>query len=487
MPIFNGTAGPDTLNGTSGDDEINGLGGDDVLNGLGGIDLLNGGDDNDFLYGGNANDILNGGSGNDNLDGQAGADAMTGGAGNDVYFVDNAGDTFIELAGGGIDSVYTQVDLTLAEGAEIEVVASQFNDVDITGNSSENTIYGRGDIFGLGGNDVLIALSMNHIVNGGQGNDYLSSLFGPNTLIGGVGDDIYLIGDEISTVVEAAGEGRDVVYVAGTYTLAAGVEVEVLSAANALGGGVRLIGNEFSHELYGSAGADELTGGVGNDILISFDGPDELRGGDGNDQLFAGEGADRMFGGIGNDIYHVDNSGDTVTEAAAAGRDVVYSSVNFALADGNEIEVLSTASQSGAARIDLSGNNLANDIYGNNGINYLNGGLGNDYLYGFGGVDRFIFDSTLGAGNVDTIGDFQSGVDVFQLAFDLFRGNNFGTLAASSFVTGSAAADADDRIIYNSATGAILYDADGTGATAAVQFAIVTPGITLVASDFITI
>jgi Ca2+-binding RTX toxin-like protein len=49
-----------------------------------------------------------------------------------------------------------------------------------------------------------------------------------------------------------------------------------------------------------------------------------------------------------------------------------------------------------------------------------------------------------------------------------------GALAAGAFKAGAAATDADDRIIFNNATGALLYDADGVGGTAAVQFATLT-------------
>ncbi|HYI47238.1 MAG TPA: hypothetical protein VEX35_02125, partial [Allosphingosinicella sp.] len=62
-----------------------------------------------------------------------------------------------------------------------------------------------------------------------------------------------------------------------------------------------------------------------------------------------------------------------------------------------------------------------------------------------------------------------------------------GSLPAGAFVTGSAAGDADDRIIYNGATGQLYFDADGNGAGAAVQFATLSPGLALTGSDFFVI
>jgi len=63
-------------------------------------------------------------------------------------------------------------------------------------------------------------------------------------------------------------------------------------------------------------------------------------------------------------------------------------------------------------------------------------------------------------------------------------------LTASAFVYGTAAADASDRIIFNEATGALVYDRDGTGSAAAVQFATLDPAGfsgTLTAANFLIV
>ncbi len=211
-------------------------------------------------------------------------------------------------------------------------------------------------------------------------------------------------------------------------------------------------------------------------------------GNDGNNVLNGNAGADTLVGRLGNDWYFVDDAADAVYEAAGQGNDRVFASVSYTLAAGAEVEFLTTDSNSGTGAIDLTGNELANTIFGNAGSNVLDGRGGNDSLVGLGGADTYAFTTALGAGNVDVLFGFEHGVDRIALDDAIFTAiGGPGALSANAFVTGAAAADADDRIVYNAATGQLFYDADGNGAGAAVQFATMSPGLTLTASDFMVI
>jgi len=262
-------------------------------------------------------------------------------------------------------------------------------------------------------------------------------------------------------VLEAAGGGSDRVFTSASYVLGAGVQVETLSTTNDAGTDpFSLKGNEFVNLVIGNAGANTLNGAAG---------------------------ADTLSGLGGNDLYYVDNAGDVVIEAAGGGSDRVLASVSYALGAGVEVEILSTTNNAGTGAIDLTGNELVNTVAGNDGANVLDGKGGSDTLSGLGGADAFRFTSALGAGNVDTITGYSVADDVIHIDDAVFTGLAAGALAAGAFNTGAAATDADDRIIYNSATGALLFDADGNGAGAAVQFAMLSTGLAMTASEFLVI
>ncbi len=685
------TAGPDVLDGTPNADTIDGLAGNDLIHGLGDNDVLYGGADNDQLFGDDGNDTLDGGTGSDRLeggtgddfyyvdsaadlvveaagqgndrvfasasytlaagasvellttdfnagtnainltgneldntiygndganilDGGAGIDTLVGRLGDDFYYVDNAGDVVIETAGQGNDRIFAGASYTLAAGLSVELFTTDFNPgtaaINLTGNELANVIYGNDGtniLDGAGGADVLVGrsgddfyyvdnatdlvletagqgndrvfasvsytlaagqavellttdfnpgtaainLSGNELANtifGNDGANILDGRAGADTLVGRLGDDWYFIDNVGDAIVESAGQGNDRVFAGVSYTLAAGVSVELLTTDfNAGTGAINLTGNELANTIFGNDGANILNGGGGADTLVGRLGDDVYfvdnagdtiieTAGQGNDRVSASlsyalaagvdvetlgtdfspgtaainltgnelanriegnngsnildgrGGADTLVGSGGDDFYHVDNGGDVVVEGASEGSDRIFAAVSYTLGAGSSVELLTTDFNAGTGAINLTGNELANTIYGNDGANVLDGKAGNDLLIGFAGADSFAFTTALGANNVDTIIDFVSGSDKLQLDDAIFTQLGApGALNANAFATGSAAGDADDRIIYNSATGQLFYDADGNGVGAAVLFATLNGHPALAASDILVI
>ncbi|MBA2771347.1 MAG: calcium-binding protein [Sphingomonas sp.] len=242
------------------------------------------------------------------------------------------------------------------------------------------------------------------------------------------------------------------------------------------------------------------TGNALNNVITGNGAANTLAGGAGNDILNGGLGADTLVGGTGNDIYVVENVGDVVTEAAREGIDLVKSSLSYTLGDNVErLTLIGTGAISGtgnALHNTITGNGAANEIrgergndrlFGGGGADDIYGGLGNDRLTGGAGADDFYFDSAPNsASNFDRILDFTPADDTIQLDLSVFTGlAGAGALAAGAFRLGTAAGDANDRIIYDSATGKIFYDADGNAAGAQVLFAQVTAGTALTNVDFV--
>jgi serralysin len=126
-------------------------------------------------------------------------------------------------------------------------------------------------------------------------------------------------------------------------------------------------------------------------------------------------------------------------------------------------------------------------LRGGDGSDILSGGLGDDRLAGEAGNDIFFFDAELGRANADGILDFSSADDIIHLDGAIFSGMEAGSLEAGAFTLGDAAADQDDRIIYDEGCGGVFYDADGAGGAAAVLFATLSGGPALVAGDFFVV
>jgi Ca2+-binding RTX toxin-like protein len=144
----------------------------------------------------------------------------------------------------------------------------------------------------------------------------------------------------------------------------------------------------------------------------------------------------------------------------------------------------------------LSGGSGNDALLGGAGDDTLAGGTGANRLSGEAGSDVFLFDTAPDAANRTTLTDFVHQLDELHLdddVFSAFDAGQSGALAASAFRSGAganAAADADDRIVYNTTSGALYYDADGTGtARAAVQFAVLgtTAHPVLTAADFVIV
>jgi serralysin len=366
---------------------------------------------------------------------------MTGFAGDDVYRVDNAGDQVIEVIGGGTDAVEATASWAMAAGMEIETLRAAnragTGAIDLTGNAFNNALLGN-----AGANTL----------DGGGGADVLT---------GYEGNDIFGVDDAGDRVVERVRGGYDTVYASVSWALGSGQEVEVLSTSSwTRTTAIDLTGNEFANRLFGNAGSNFLDGGAG---------------------------ADTMTGFAGNDFYNVDDLGDVVVEAAGGGYDTVYVSTSWTLSENAAVEVISAANWRGTAPLAITGNNVANQLFGNAGANTLNGGGGNDLLTGFGGADRFVFATVLSAGNVDTVTDFETGTDRIVLDRSVFSGLLTGTLSADAFRTGPVAIDADDRILYDPQSGALLFDADGAGGLDAVVFATLQGAATLTPGDVVVI
>lgn len=199
---------------------------------------------------------------------------------------------------------------------------------------------------------------------------------------------------------------------------------------------------EEGETAYWLEGNDRLDGSAYDDVLSGFAGNDSVYGNSGNDQLYGWQGNDYLDGGAGFDTL-VGGLGDDELSGALKG-DVIYG---------------------------MEGNDL---LRGGNGLDSLDGGVGNDILFGALGTDTltggqgndvFKFTSALdGQINIDTLTDYTVGTDQIQLSASIF--SVFANQVGQSV-------GLNEYLTYNQGTGALMYDADGSGGAPALQFATI--------------
>ncbi len=456
--------GNDVLTGDGLANVLEGNGGNDRLDGAGGNDVLSGSDGSDVLKGGLGDDRLDGGADNDLLDGATGNDMLVGGSGTDTvdYYATGTGVAVNLQLLGAQNTVGAGTD-TL-NGIENINGSASGNDT-LTGDNLDNVLRG------YGGNDVLRGNGGNDLLDGRDGNDTFIAHLGNDTVEGGAGSD--------NVDYSFALSGVTVMLATGTRDNSAGLgySTEFDPAPGYTIGPVSVTG-----QATGGAGNDKLfdienaRGSAFNDILIGSSGANVLNG---------LAGVDRMIGDDGNDTYYVDNKDDVIVEANAdviGGTDVVYSSASYTLSANVE-----TLRVNATTDINATGNDIGNLIVGGTGRNVLNGMGGNDTLTGGAGVDIFAFTTAPNAtANVDRITDFVVADDTISLENAVFtKLTATGTLSGAYFRIGPAALDSNDYILYDSATGALSYDADGNGAGQAVRIAVLGTNLALTTADFL--
>lgn len=349
---------------------------------------------------------------------------------------------------GSTDTIQSSVSYTLPDGIENIVLTGSAN-INATGNELDNQLTGN------------------------KGKNILDGGLGADRMIGGLGNDTYIVDNACDLVSEDSNAGTDLVKVnstevGGSYTLTANVENAQLINNVAF----NLTGNSLANTLKGNAAANVLDGGDGIDTLI---------GGAGDDTYVV----DLKISGLPQDFI-LDTSGSDSLVLRGTSNNTI--NVTWTLSTAENID----ASATGNSKLYFGGNAANNIMIGNNarnlmqgyagddtlsgggGDDILAGGSGNDILTGGEGNDEFVFVAPLSATNIDTINDFDTVSEYIYLAKNIFsKFKHPGKPTAGNVVAGDQvqAQDADDYLLFDTATGALYYDPDGNGSKAAMQFA----------------
>jgi hypothetical protein len=283
-----------------------------------------------------------------------------------------------------------------------------------------------------------------------SGPDYQA--LGPQTLVFAPGETVKVV--RVAIVDNAVAEGSET------------LNFNLFNAVNATIGNSTVVGTIIDDDSP-VPGVVNIPGTPGPDILNGTRFADSLTGLDGNDVLNGGGDNDTMAGGLGNDFYIVEQAGDVVVEAAAAGRDRVASYLpSYTLTANVEDLVLAGGALNG------TGNARPNVLQGNSLDNVLNGGANADTLIGELGNDTY---------TVDNVGDVVTenpggGIDTVRSSISYTLGANLENLTLIGAAASNGTGNGGDNLIIGNAANNVL---DGAGGTDTVSYAGTAGAVTV--------
>lgn len=393
VSLAGGSNGWSITNSSATGTSLTGSANNDTITGGAGNDIIIAGAGNDLITGGKGNDSISAGAGNDTIIGFDGADTVDGGAGSNTLQV-------VGIPSGlasALDSDISNIQIVQATGAATIDLHTQTEGFTILGSS---------------GNDKITSSQGSNIITGGAGNDTFTIGAGSSSINDlGNGKDVLVIGSGATAIAQLYGDWAATVASSNSSSLANAqlndvgnhnVDLHLISAGTA---GFEIIGdssNSTGATLIGSALADSILGGGGNDTIVGFTSGDSVDGGAGLNTLnVSGSQLSAATDGQLNNIQIVQ-----VSTTAAATIDLSSQSEGFSIIGNTGKDTIT-----GGAGADSINGGAGNDsINGGGGNDSIIGGAGVDTLTGGAGSDNFAFasgDTTAAA--FDTITDFAVG------------------------------------------------------------------------------
>ncbi|MGF2037014.1 MAG: beta strand repeat-containing protein [Nostoc sp. CmiVER01] len=479
----------------------------------------------DLIVGSNGNDTLStGNGGNDTIDGGKGDDLLFG---LDYTYATAITSTFNAITNTGLITVGTNR-LSYKNIERLDISGTEYDDL-IVGSNGNDTLnggsYGGNDTIDGGKGDDLVSVhyynptqgitstfnattntglitdSTNRVsyknieqldisdteyddnIVGSNGNDTLSTGSGNDTIDGGKGDDLLSVND-------------------GSATQGITTSFNAITNTGLITDGTNRISYKNIERL-------NISGTQYDDLIVGSNGNDTLNGvNSGNDTIDGGKGDDLLL------LYYSSTKGITTTFNATSNIGSITSSTN-------------RVSYKNIERLDISGTNYDDLIVGNNGNDTLSGEGGNDTIIGGAGNDTLIASSYSGnsilyggEGNdslsfnnytfifetasstttsifgfnsynegIDSIDGFNTTNQLIQVSAVGFGGGlSSGSLKANQFTIGTSATTNTQRFIYNSATGGLFFDQDGSACGfTQVKFAQLSTGLSLTENNFVVV